>query len=634
MSIPNSGYLYNSDDFIYASTNDFADKFNNFLPNFIAPSELYVYDSSSNCNYSSNQLNYSLTRSVASGIETQTNDLNPLVSSGSKAWSSLACSITGQIIYATVYGEYIYKSVDYGSNWIPFTDIPPSNWLSIACSADGESFSACFNGGKYLNINGTISSTGTSNYVATACNSTFTIYYICFYGNDIYAGVYDGTISGASYSRIVLNSANQNWQDIACSEDGLKVYACNVTGNIYPYVGSTTGTSPNYIYSWELGTIYATFKTLESITCSSSGQYVFACANPGNIYVSSNYGSTFSQYAPSNTWKCVKCSSSGKYVFACVQNGPIYASSNYGVTWMQITTSSITYKGSALSNIICSRDGSKIWIAKLNDTIYSNNINSIDLLNVIKPKSIINGNESTTLTGYQFPLITFNTGKTWTEITTTGYSRYNASAISYTGQFAVVAIWEGGIYYSNDYGSNWAVSTAPNPAYWRGLCMSYDGKCAYGCLSSVNNIWGVYYSYDYGYTWTASTTQPSGVTQTTGQLYSIACSDNGKYVVCTVYGDRIYWSSNYGRDFVPSTAIGGASFSSSTLNMRACMSGNGKYGIAGDLATSGTGGRLYRTINYGVSWSIVTTQPPRKWSISAMSYSGQRAFIGLYNDSN
>jgi photosystem II stability/assembly factor-like uncharacterized protein len=64
------------------------------------------------------------------------------------------------------------------------------------------------------------------------------------------------------------------------------------------------------------------------------------------------------------------------------------------------------------------------------------------------------------------------------------------------------------------------------------------------------------------------------------------------------------------------------------------MSGNGKYGIAGDLATSGTGGRLYRTINYGVSWSIVTTQPTRKWSISAMSYSGQNSVTGLYNDSN
>ena len=69
------------------------------------------------------------------------------------------------------------------------------------------------------------------------------------------------------------------------------------------------------------------------ISVSSTGQYQTVVCYPGYIYVSTNYGSSWRQIMLSRLWSFVKVSSSGKYQTACVFGGYVYVSYNYGANW-------------------------------------------------------------------------------------------------------------------------------------------------------------------------------------------------------------------------------------------------------------------------------------------------------------
>jgi hypothetical protein len=68
----------------------------------------------------------------------------------------------------------------------------------------------------------------------------------------------------------------------------------------------------------------------------------------GFIYISSNYGVTWTQTATSQQWKAVAVSASGQYQTAVINNGFLYISTNYGVTWTSTATSQ-AWRGVAVS---------------------------------------------------------------------------------------------------------------------------------------------------------------------------------------------------------------------------------------------------------------------------------------------
>lgn len=82
-----------------------------------------------------------------------------------------------------------------------------------------------------------------------------------------------------------------------------------------------------------------------SITSDSSGRYLAACQNPGNIFTSSTYGQLWlNSTAPTSSWTSITSDSSGKYLAAC-QTGPgfIYISSSYGISWSKTSANSDHY---------------------------------------------------------------------------------------------------------------------------------------------------------------------------------------------------------------------------------------------------------------------------------------------------
>jgi hypothetical protein len=71
-----------------------------------------------------------------------------------------------------------------------------------------------------------------------------------------------------------------------------------------------------------------------------------------SMYISSNYGATWTQTATTQVWQAVAMSASGQYQTAVVNSstvGFIYISSNYGVTWTHQTATSQGWTAVAMS---------------------------------------------------------------------------------------------------------------------------------------------------------------------------------------------------------------------------------------------------------------------------------------------
>ena len=104
---------------------------------------------------------------------------------------------------------------------------------------------------------------------------------------------------------------------------------CNYCGNIY--------ISTDFGSTWTPRSILSTWI---NNGMSSTGQYICASDSGGNIYISSDYGSSFIlSYTNKMAMGCIAVSSDGSHMVACenqnntnYKNG-IYASADYGNTW-------------------------------------------------------------------------------------------------------------------------------------------------------------------------------------------------------------------------------------------------------------------------------------------------------------
>jgi hypothetical protein len=96
--------------------------------------------------------------------------------------------------------------------------------------------------------------------------------------------------------------------------------------------------SNNYGVSW---TQKATSQVWNNICMSSNGQYQTATISSGYIYTSSNYGVTWTQQATSQNWYGIAMSANGQYQVASINNGTLYRSVNYGQTWFSVGSSQL-----------------------------------------------------------------------------------------------------------------------------------------------------------------------------------------------------------------------------------------------------------------------------------------------------
>jgi hypothetical protein len=390
-----------------------------------------------------------------------------------------------------------------------------------------------------------------------------------------------------------------------------------------------------------------------SISLSSKSSLAVACLTPGGIYVSNNYGRTYSimtQASTSILWSYVAASSTGQYIFASsVQN--LFYSNDYGNNWYSVSGTPQYSNQVSWTNVCISSTG-QYGLAILN-----------------MPK--------TTTSNYKNPkgyiYYTSNYGVTWNKQSDTPNWWYTL-CMSSTGQYcfattnsliAIIGIIpDSTVYYSTDYGHSWTQSNIANGNY-SPIVISATGQ--YGLTSEIeNNGDGDYvyiaYTNDYGVTWTIASTNYAS-------FWQLAISANGDYCLAGSFGvttdpdtyagiytikreftnetldlenilqpiNPKYWTISNNNYLFSSVSMTG----SSGLGVGCVSLGNiyytEDYGYSWTLSNSDNGnwsgisinnnsvlacinnGQIYMSTNYGIKWSIITSSPTENWTCISLS---------------
>jgi hypothetical protein len=507
-------------------------------------------------------------------------------------WLSIAISSSGR--YAIANKDFgasngtIYYSNDFGANWTasnlttaycPFMTMSGNGKYGIACRYRATPVSPMI----YYTNNYGVTWTGSTSITANLDPVTANFSGCAMSADGKYAIV--GTSSGGPiyYSNDfgvnwnASNSISANWHGASMSDSGQ--YCTFALGNEniaystdygvnWTVTGATTGSGTNRIAISKNGqyaflTTFAgtvrrcaannteplkTYPTWTPVATPSASNktnvamgsnYALMCVYGGGVYISSNYGnswsiitSTLSQTA---NWQCCSMSNSGQYQVVAIYSGNAYYSIDFGSTW---TLSTSTPSGSlAWQSLAMSSNGDSVIALIKNFGV------------LIAPYN--NGRMYENGYGYN------------DEYTSCAVS---ASSLSSSGQFAVFASnslsGQGRIYYSQNSGYYAEYSTSFTNVQWRGICISSDGRTAY-CAIYTGQI---YKSIDFGRTFLVLSSSPtatwvSGSTDSTGQ-YVIYASES-----------TIYYSSNYGSSWTaiatPSASLNWSSVVISKDGLRA-----------------------------------------------------------------
>jgi hypothetical protein len=578
-------------------------------------------------------------------------------SSSTRFWTSVAMSLTGEYQTAVDYGPsfndnvtggYIYTSNDFGSTWKQRA--VKKTWIAVAMSTSGQYQSASYATGVsngYIYIS---SSYGVYWYISPGSpNLTINSLTIASQGDIQYASVNGGFFLASStygnnwYQSTTNGTGSGLWQTISTNSSGQFVCFAGNSTYIYTSVdkGVTINKASNVTGNWN------------SSSVSYSGQYMIVCAGayasssnivklgstgtaslPGNLYMSSNFGTSFYLVNPTITtqWTSVAMSGTGQYIIATTQDsvtqgnpGPIYTSLNYGLTWaINPNSPQQNWFSCAISST-----GQYITAVSPQDTIYTsitpyyslavsgllttNNLTVNGITNLAGPTNPITMLDGSSLATAEFPLdFVSGFGANWTLPITTSMTSVNATniAMSSSGQYQTT-ISGNNLYYSCNYGNNWTTVVVTPGGAFIDICLSGNGQYQYANSSSYPSAGygNICISNNFGVTWSITNSIQ------TKTWTSISCSQSGQYIVGTAYNDYIYLSSDYGISWASIITL-------SKPWIHVCLSASGQYIYAVSLYNSSTEGYIYISNNYGISFTQITSVS-KYWQRIATSGSGQ-----------
>ncbi len=261
------------------------------------------------------------------------------------SWNALATSSSGQISFACVTAGRMYKSIDYGISWNLIVDTNNNintnlNWSDIAISSDGTKIFGCVgtNGYIYVSIDSGVSwnATHTPDDWRGICSSND--------GLKLAACAYNGKVHLSDDGGLTWNTVdgNRHFLSICCNINGNVISATEENGHIVTILNR----GQNF-YNSDITGLWS------SITCNSDGSKIYASVNPGYLFISIDNGTTFTQLSqlPTYQWTCINTSNfgNGQYIAACINNGNIYISQDYGQSWV-IHESARTWKTIEISS--------------------------------------------------------------------------------------------------------------------------------------------------------------------------------------------------------------------------------------------------------------------------------------------
>lgn len=233
------------------------------------------------------------------------------------ASTRIAMSKDGQYQTYCRYGDYLYRSTNWGANWAQVTSAGARNWYAIAISGSGQ--------------------------YQTAGNASSSGY------------IYRSTNYGVSFTAVTGAGARYWVFDAAMSNDGQYQFIIGNDGITPPFT-SKVYKSDNFGVSW---TAVQSTQYKRSLACSSSGQYVIMGTDGGQVWISSDYGDSWTQanlYPSGSTlWDAVAISATGQYMFAGNGAGSTYSyySNDYGASWSQSSLGAVPLTTAVLATESC-----------------------------------------------------------------------------------------------------------------------------------------------------------------------------------------------------------------------------------------------------------------------------------------
>lgn len=398
--------------------------------------------------------------------------------------------IAGDLIYITE-GISITLTVDIEAEpYVPIYNVGPSNLAEV---------DRIYNSLNYINRLTLVKKETTSSLINITQVYTVPILIILSNISDTHFTSY-GTI----WSDVTSDSLDDiNWLSCAISASGKFQTAVEEFGSIY--ISSDYGVTWTNIF--DIGNAMT-----NCISMSHSGQYQTA-SNGEKIYISSDYGVTWTETKTINNTDIFVCISlSGKYQLVISQGDAIYRSTNFGVSWTKysdensdIYNSIITFPSAGVS---MSYDG------RYQTIVCENIYRSSDYGVTWNTTNIITDEE-----GY------------WDD-----HNWYGVD-MSSDGQYQVAIEIVGEVYISNDYGLTWSKIDLPivTDILWQAISISASGQC----ITAVAKNGSVYYSIDYGVSW-AKNPNP----ELDNKNWScVSVSSNALYQLAGVYGGGLYTST-------------------------------------------------------------------------------------------
>ena len=505
---------------------------------------------------------------------------------GTKNWYGVSVSASGQYQTACVVSGNTYVSSDYGNNWtqttVPYSyvcAVSSSGQYQVVCNDLNLSWCSTDYGKTWTTIS-TLTSSNTD-WVAISSSGQYIVtgnkgYYMNTCQNSIANGVVSvgnysstsgvtGSIGSIYYDTtdsVLKYSDGTSWTSLATGSGIAGVTAVGyigLTGGVtltsdnylqmaYAIGGNTSTTYPglmpgsysdifstqtidlaNFGQNWIQNTS-AVSKSYTCVAVSASGKYQIVGAYGGSLYISSNYGSSWSsvggaEVGGSKNWISVSISASGQYVTAAVNGGYIYRSNNYASnsSWTQVS-SSTSYLGVSISasgryQTAVVENGS-IYISSNYGSSWTSQTSGAILYSV----SISASGQYQTASSDSSVYISSNYGSTWKSVSQSQTGVRYALSVSVSGQYQTTNSQVGNVCISSDYGNTWSSVTSLGSQSWRSVSMSASGQYQVGGGGSGP----IYVSSNYGSSWTTVTTGSSG------SLYGVAMSASGQYITLSI----------------------------------------------------------------------------------------------------
>jgi hypothetical protein len=343
---------------------------------------------------------------------------------GANSSNSIATSGNGQYIFVGLQGTSVANTVpqlskDYGNTW---SDVSPpfgqtfENPTAAAINATGQYMiaintpnGASTSSGIFLSSDyGSTWTRGPSSGTSTDSVAISSTGKYMLSATSVYLSISDNygkpkpdnTSSWYNGTSLNIDLSNNNFRGkfhgVAMSHDGSVMYSTT-----HYRVWKSTDYGKNWAQSNGTGANYG------HISCSANGKYVLICPYQvagdvsNNVFVSSDYGVTFTAKGDIHSFYQGSVSACGRYMIATdggrysgpmtYRKGYVYASDDYGQTWIQVTGTAGYYTGVTMNH-----SGSMIYAQSAtlygdNGHLYVNNTNYTPCIQTSQPYGSVPG---------------------------------------------------------------------------------------------------------------------------------------------------------------------------------------------------------------------------------------------------